>query len=236
MPKKKTNRVPRKRVSKKKGGFLNSKFVKLGFIILLFLGTYGYLKYKSHGIGTGSYVSHAFSLKRTRDNYGSQLENYGRQFKISNTYLKALVTLECSGRTDFTPRFEKHVFEQLKRVRDGRKKNYGSITKKIIGDASDEALTNLATSWGPFQLMGYQCIPLGVNISDIRGKDAIYWGVYWINKRYGKYLEKGLYRDAFHIHNTGQPFPKNNISQTYDPNYIDNGLKFMEYFEHISYE
>lgn len=236
MPKKRINKAPRKRASKKKGSFLTSKFSKLGFILLLFAAGYGYLKYKSHGIGTGTYLTNSFSLKRTQDNYGSQLENYARQFKISHTYLKALVTLECSGRIEFEPRFEKHVFEQLKRVRDGRKKNYGSITRKIIGDASDGALRNLATSWGPFQLMGYQCIALGVNVADIRGKDAIYWGVYWINKRYGKYLEKGLYRDAFHIHNTGQPYPKNNISQTYDPNYINNGLKFMDYFEQISYE
>lgn len=236
MPKKKVHKAPRKRSSRKKSNILTSKYSKLGFIILLFVCTYGYLKYRSHGIGTGTYLSHSISLKRTRDNYGLQLENLGRQFKISHSYLKALTTLECSGRTEFPPRFEEHVFQELKRVRDGNKKRYGSITRKIIGDASDDALKNLATSWGPFQLMGYQCIELGVNVADIRGENSLYWGVYWIDKRYGDYLKKKKYQDAFHIHNTGRPFPHNGSSKTYDPHYVENGLKFMEFFEETSYE
>ena len=43
----------------------------------------------------------------------------------------------------------------------------------MIHDASDDALKNLATSWGPFQLMGYQVIPLDLNIADIRGDEAV---------------------------------------------------------------
>ena len=78
--------------------------------------------------------------------------------------------------------------------------------------------------------MGYQCIELGVNLQDIRGKDALYWGIFWINKQYGKRLRRNKFQDAFHIHNTGKPFPKNGISKTHDPNYITNGLEYIQYF------
>ena len=78
--------------------------------------------------------------------------------------------------------------------------------------------------------MGYQCIELEVNVADIRGEHAIYWGVYWMKKRYGKYLEQKDFANAFHIHNTGQPIPINGKHSTHDPNYVSKGLKYMDFF------
>ncbi len=170
-------------------------------------------------------------LRRVEKNYGNLVDILSNQFDISSSYLKALITLECSGLKPPKSRFESHVFEQLKKVRDKQITNYGSITYKTIGDASDDALKNLATSWGPFQLMGYQCIELDVHVKDIRGSNSLYWGIYWIDKRYGKYLKNEDYKSAFHIHNTGQPFPSDGASRTYDPKYVEKGLVFMRYFE-----
>ena len=76
--------------------------------------------------------------------------------------------------------------------------------------------------------MGYKCILLGVQIRDIRGQDAIRSGVDWINQTYGDRLRKGQYRDAFHLHNTGKPYPKEGPPSTYHPDYVERGLRFME--------
>lgn len=170
-------------------------------------------------------------LRRVEKNYGEFIDQLAPQFKISPAYLKALIALECSGLYPPKTRLEKHVLRQLKRVRDKEINSYGSITYDIIGDASDGALENLATSWGPFQLMGYQCIELDVLVKDIRGKNSVYWGIYWINKRYGKWLDRGDYKSGFHIHNTGRPFPRDGKSRTYDKHYIEKGLVYMRYFD-----
>mgnify|MGYP006150515555 FL=1 len=79
--------------------------------------------------------------------------------------------------------------------------------------------------------MGYQAYELGVYVADIRGKNAITHGIKWCDKRYGKYLKKNKFKDAFHIHNTGKPYPKSGKPFTYDPQYIPKGIKYITYFE-----
>ncbi len=78
--------------------------------------------------------------------------------------------------------------------------------------------------------MGYQCVAMNVKVHDIRGDSALYWGMKWIDTAYGRKLRKGRYRDAFHIHNTGRPFPSNGKPRTHDPKYCDHGLSYMERF------
>ena len=141
-----------------------------------------------------------------------------------------MIILESSGNKTIPNRFEKHVFNELKKVKLGTRKNYENITQETIHDASDEALKNLASSWGPFQLMGYKCVLLEINVSDVRGKDALYWGIKWIDLTYGEYLRNEEYKNAFHIHNTGKKYPKDGKSLTFNPYYIDNGLKYIKMF------
>lgn len=202
--------------------------------LLLSLGYYAYRHYSGNPIRVP--MTRNGMLEQTEENYGRIIDSLAPDFHISPYYLKALITLECSGRIDFEPRFEKHVFEALKNLRDGKIERYGSIKRQTVAQLSDGGLENLATSWGPFQLMGYQCLELGVYVHHVRGKDAIYWGIKWIKKRYGKYLKKGLYKDAFHIHNTGRPMPKNGVPFTHDPNYTTNGLEYMEWFKKLKTE
>ena len=93
-------------------------------------------------------------------------------------------------------------------------------------NASNQSLTNLATSWGPFQIMGYKCIHLGLNVADLRGDSAIFWGIKWINKEYGYYLRKNKFEAAFRIHNTGDP-----NGNTYNSKYVSTGLSYIKYFQ-----
>lgn len=167
---------------------------------------------------------------RVEENYGKAIDSCAKIFNLNSRYIKSLACLECSGRTDRPNRFERHVYKRLKNVRDGKIADYEGVTQKMLHDASDDALKNLATSWGPFQIMGYKCLHLNINVADLRGSDAVYWGVKWINMEYGHLLKKGRYRDAFHYHNTGRVYPSNGKPTTYDPNYVSNGLNYMKFF------
>lgn len=164
-------------------------------------------------------------------NYGSAIDSAAALFDLPAAYLKALCMLECSGRRVFEPRFEPHVFRKLKRVKFGDISNYEHVDKAMLEDAGDDALRNLASSWGPFQLMGYKCLLLGIKVRDIRGEQGVYYGVKWINMTYGDYLRKGKYKDAFHIHNAGSPFPLSGRPKTHDPAYCSKGMAYMREFQ-----
>lgn len=171
------------------------------------------------------------ALKMTESNYGEEVEEIASKYGLPAPYLKALIVLECSGRKPVKPRYEKHIFKKLKRVRDQKGRTYEKIDQKAISDASDAALENLSRSWGPFQLMGYKCLQLDVEVGDIRGEDAIDWGAKWIKMEYGHLLKQKRYADAFHYHNTGRLFPKDSVVTTHDPQYVENGLRYIEYFD-----
>ena len=201
---------------------------------------YAFLHYKTglNSIYSDTYISDSLNitpwekskLDRTIRNYRDRIELECDNDELSTSYFLALATLESSGKKYPKKRFEKKVYNHLKGVRDNKYKSFGSIKRKKLRGLSDGAIKNLATSWGPFQLMGYQTFELGVYVSDIRGKESVKHGIKWCYERYGKYLEKEDYRDCFHIHNTGKPFPKRGKPFTYDPDYIKKGRKYMAYF------
>lgn len=170
-------------------------------------------------------------LDRTFRNYQTKVVKDCKNKNLPAKYFLALATLESSGKKAPNKRFEKKVYSHLKGVRDGKYKTFGSITRKQLKGLSDGAIKNLATSWGPFQLMGYQAYELGVYVSDIRGKESVKHGIKWCNNRYGNYLKKEDFPNCFHIHNTGKPHPKKGKPFTYDPEYIDKGMKYIKYFE-----
>jgi len=202
-------------------------FLRLLVLFVFLLAGIVFVKgYWKQGADSIRKVTNRGGLANTEVNYGSEVDRIANEFGLPAHYLKALIVLECSGRKKVPSRYEKHVFHRLKKVREGKKSAYEGITKEDIKDASDEALKNLASSWGPFQLMGYQCLKLGINVSDVRGPDAVYWGVKWIDEEYGYKLRQGKFDHAFRMHNTGSP-----TGRTHDPNYTKNGARYMEYFK-----
>jgi hypothetical protein len=60
----------------------------------------------------------------------------------------ALIQLESGGRMPAGKRFEKHVFARLKEVQGGDRAKYEHVEQSDLLGANDEALQNLATSWG----------------------------------------------------------------------------------------
>jgi hypothetical protein len=171
-------------------------------------------------------------LQWCEQNYKEEMLEISAKLDLPYEYLMALTVLECSGEKPAGHRFEKHVFAQLKKVRDGKQRKLENIYSKDLQGLDDDGLTNLATSWGPFQLMGYKVIPMGLNIVDIRDEeDAAFYAAKWIKGEYGHFLKKKKWKDAFHYHNTGKRFPLSGRSRTHDPYYVSDGLRYMKYFE-----
>lgn len=171
------------------------------------------------------------ALELTWDNYAAEVVEAAEAFDLPPSYLLALITLECSGRRPAGKRFEPGVHRRMLDVQSGERRRYEQVRTAHLEDASESALVNLATSWGPFQLMGYKCIGMDVNISDIRGEEAVHYGVKWVAEEYGKQLRKERFKDAFHMHNTGQKYPKVGPPRTHDPHYVAKGLGRMVWFE-----
>ncbi len=173
------------------------------------------------------------AAERTWLNYSDDVKKVSDELQLSPEYLLALIALECSGAKEVPSRFEPHIFLKLQQVRDGELPNFEGITTNDIANSNDDALKNLASSWGPFQLMGYQCFYLGIKLKDMRGDNAVYHGAQWIKNAYGKYLDKNKYKDAFHLHNTGKPYPKLGPPRTHNLYYVPRGIKFMKEFKVI---
>lgn len=205
----------------------------LGFVALVFIFLIGYLLYvhdsKSAVHFSGKDLNPSV-IERTFENYGQEVAMVSAQFNIDPAYLLALIALESSGRKIIPRRFESRVYTRLKSVRDGQASGMEFVTRSDLKDVNDAALKNLACSWGPYQLMGYKCIQLGVNVADIRGQEAMFHGAKWIRHEYGHLLDQGRYKDAFHYHNTGRKFPENGTPVTHDQNYVPNGLNYMKVF------
>ena len=172
-----------------------------------------------------------WGLQATEKNYGAEVQKWSEHYDLPVPYLMALIQLESGGRKPAGKRFEVHVFDRLQDVQNGSLEHYENITQEHLTEANDGALRNLATSWGPFQLMGYKCILLERQIRDIRGQDAVQAGIEWIDITYGNVLRKGKYQDAFHLHNTGKPFPKSGPPLTFHPDYVEKGLRLMDAHE-----
>lgn len=220
-----------KKKTKKKTKNNSNKAGKLPMVMIVIVGLIALFLFLKYCSVTPRATPEETGCEAAISNYGHDVKIWAKQFDLPPEYLMAVIMLECSGRKDVPPRFEQGVYNKLIEVKERRRASLESISYSDIADASDEALRNLASSWGPFQLMGYKCLHLGIKIRDLRGSSSLYYGIKWIDGTYGDYVRKGQYADAFHIHNTGRAVPKNGKYTTYDPKYVPNGLQYMEYFK-----
>ncbi len=198
--------------------------IQLSILIILLSLVGGYFLYQTLKKGRlGSYQSVIY-------NYGTEIDVAAKKYDIDASFLKSLCALESSGKSNPGSRFEPHVYQKLKKLKNKEIDRYDCLISRDINNASDEALKNLATSWGPFQLMGYKCLELGMSVKDLRGKNTVDYSVSWISKSYGHLIRAKRFEDAFHFHNTGKLVPKFGRYLTYDKSYVPRGVKYMKYF------
>jgi len=166
-----------------------------------------------------------------RHNYEEVFATIAQEEGVKLEYLLALAVLECGGERPAGSRFEPHIYRKLLKVQSGKRDEFEGITSDDLDGLTDDELRKLATSWGPFQLMGYQSIRLGVEVEElVDGPDAFRLACIWMKKNYGNFLDEEQYRDAFHMHNAGSPFPSNGVAQTHSRDYVPRGMRYMKYF------
>jgi hypothetical protein len=166
------------------------------------------------------------AITKVKQNYEEKVEAICKDLDLPSDYFKALIILECSAQKNPPSRFEPKVFEKLKGVRQGKQRSYSGLKKADLEKYSDQDLRLLASSWGALQIMGYNCIGLGISIDELKGENGLKYAILWCKKNYGNYLETRDYRNAFHIHNTGKPYPISLIPQTHDPAYVFKGIAY----------
>ena len=221
--------MAKRKSSKRTSKLDRNRLQHLVSALLVFGGLYvGWQYYQAHFVTPWHAAGDRAGKEAAESHYSQEVQRAAAKYDLDYSYLMSLLMLECSGKKPAGARFEPHVFNRLKQVRDGKRSRYENVTAAHLADASDDALRNLATSWGPFQLMGYKCILLDVNIRDIRGNNGIEHGADWINQTYGQAMRQGRYRDCFHMHNTGQPYPKTGLPRTHDPQYVPRGMAMMK--------
>jgi len=181
--------------------------------------------------------------------YGSFIDEAIEGTPFPAALVAALVANE-SGLNEGATRFEPKVAGALILLATGVKANYGSIGAQDLLDWLGQismdtanggrlppqaavllALRNLASSWGPTQIMGYQALAGHYALSELPN-------LQWHFKHCVAMLDDfkkrfSLATDAaadfspyFHCWNAGAPG-----ADTFDPNYTANGLRRMAIYE-----
>jgi hypothetical protein len=169
-------------------------------------------------------------VEKTFENYGEQAIKAGEEYNIPPEYLLSLIVLESSGRKLIPQRFEPHVYRKLDAVARSKQPRLETVTPEDLRGLTDGELKQLASSWGPFQIMGYKSFEIDVDVEDLQGRRSVITGAKWIDKNYGKQLRNNQLKDAFHIHNTGKPYPLVGPPKTYHKDYVPKGLRYAEEF------
>ena len=155
---------------------------------------------------------------------------------LPESFLAALIANETGGDPTRT-RFEASAFRDLCLVAAGKKASMGLIggndivphetlfTPKITG------IVALATSYGLTQIMGYQAIARGRDISILQNPPThLQFAVTMLDefrKAHNLQFKAPIdYEPLFACWNSGQPDP----SRTFDPKYCPNGVARMELY------
>lgn len=163
---------------------------------------------------------------------------------VGEEFLAGFIGVEAGiDRTGFirpeAKRFEPGVYRDLIDLRDkgwcivnGKTHDhYSGIRQSQLQGLSDDALRNLATSWGMSQIMGWHCINnLHCSIGDLRNPDKHLFYTIQLLKigESGKYLLRGDLPSVLRIWNTG-----NANGKTYHESYVDNALLVRKHYVQI---
>jgi hypothetical protein len=169
------------------------------------------------------------------ENYQKPVDSLAKVFNLPPDFLMALIMLESSGRKKVPVRFEKSIYNDLKNLQSGKIDKFENLTKSDLKGVKDKTLKALASSYGPFQIMGYKKYILNISLDDLKGNKNMYYAIKWIDMSYGEMLRNEEYKDAFHFHNAGKRHPEVGGPTTYDPKYVENGLNYQKYFQELIY-
>jgi len=167
--------------------------LSLGLVVVLVISAVLIFSEKSE-------LTNPSGIDIAKKNYEKEVKKYSKKYSISSAYMMSLIMLESSGRESIKPRFENHVYIKLLKLKEGEIDRFENLTPNDLKKYSKSEVKDLAKSYGPFQIMGYKAISLGLSVK---------YGALWIEREYGDLLREGKFMDAFHLHNTGKVYPKN---------------------------
>jgi hypothetical protein len=186
-------------------------------------------------------------MQSIRFQWKPQLEIAASGTAIPEAFLAALVANESGGEPD-AKRFEPGVLGKLWEVLLDRKPRYGSIAKPDLSKyvqpteltttaESFRNLDDLATSWGLTQIMGYHILEWGSipgwyrSVDDLRMPDRHLQCTALLLTQFANRFELDLstnFSELLHCWNSGTP-----TGQTFDPEYVPNGLSRMELYSSL---
>lgn len=105
---------------------------------------------------------------------------------------------------------------------------FGANHRKEIAACQDEALRELATSWGYTQIMGYHQVGRAGTVRDLLDPQFHYRRALELLAEFAHEYQLDVTREfeeMFRCWNTGQPYGK-----TFDPAYVEKGLRRMEIY------
>jgi hypothetical protein len=169
---------------------------------------------------------------------------------FSESFVAALVANESGGDV-YATRFESSVFTSLAAVLIAHKPSFGSIGAQDLMKACWPesqvnshtghqpvwgfqqallALVNLATSWGPTQIMGYHRIEFDFDLSELTSLKTHFKHTVELLKSFRERwnLDVTSWMPFFLCWNTGSPH--GGSGGTFDPNYVKNGLARLELY------
>ena len=108
---------------------------------------------------------------------------------------------------------------------------FASNNRQVIAALEDNALRQLATSWGYTQIMGYHVVGLKATVRDLIDPRFHYHLAVELLTDFARQFKLDPQRDfeqLFRCWNSGSPHGK-----TYDPNYVANGLRRMQVYRNV---
>lgn len=179
--------------------------------------------------------------------YGSWINQASAGTRFPPALLAALTANE-SGLDEGAARFEPGVYESLSFVVIGKRPEYEGIgaldltkyLENLTPAATVLSMVNLATSWGPTQVMGWQALKRGYPIAELTNLETHYLRAVDILRDTAKefpaivapagvQVAPGGWQAWFHCWNAGNPTGK-----TFDPNYPANGVRRLALYEALA--
>ena len=109
--------------------------------------------------------------------------------------------------------------------------SFAERSASALGETPDEALRELATSWGYTQIMGYHMIWRGGEARDLLDPDFHFSMALELVAQFAESYQLDVrceFRELFGCWNTGRPY-----GETTDPRYVENGLRRMAIYRQV---
>ncbi len=100
---------------------------------------------------------------------------------------------------------------------------FGANNRQEIATSADDALRQLATSWGFTQIMGYHMVARRASVRDLLEPQFHYRVALELLSEFADAYQLNLgheFEEMFRCWNTGRPYGK-----TFDPEYVENGMR-----------